>query len=605
MSREIRKLVFCILSVFSIGVIAEDITDSTLAEFEISGSVLNQMSLTGRRTAPIEKHGKMLTPDFNLNIGINLNECRQGISANLNVDLTGTTSLTENRDLGLLKRRHVSVQVTNHTDVHYSQEMQVNSGGIVSGSPKGNTQITSAVSTSNDFRMPGVNKLVNNVATSTANKMVGQHLPTDRAQLDSQVQNGIRTASDQAQSLFKSLIDKSSAFLPEGEDKDLRASFASTAGNKGGAHIKVLGRDETQNRSAQPEFEKSTQQSTRMVLHEDLFNKTIGNELSGKKIKLSELKNILCGQKTKRLLDFCQQDLPKDAENLSIILEKDKPIEFSFDKGKIGIKLNASYEEKGFKTVPYTIEWIYSVKGGSGHLEKFSVKEKNPPKDFLSNLTDAFAPNHGDDKSSQRATAQLFSAAVKAKLEKGLKAIAKDDFIWPSVSIPTKIEADLNQSEFGKPGKRPDLTVKEAATLIPLSTKSQNGWLELTTYYCSETRPVLGVSYSDLASKKGIQLTEVFPDSPASLMGLTVGDTIESVSNPSKGTRIDSVSEATFYDWIQETAKKSDSEDRKIVIKGRDARGQSFTTETVLCPAAYPHRENAMKAMELAKELGR
>lgn len=615
MNTHTRRYGICILSVLSCVLWASESGDS-VAEFVLSEKLLQQFTITGTKKAPFQHHGQTMHPDIKLNVGINLKNSDNSVAAQLGVSLSGVTTTQTSKRVGPFKGHQVNVTVKTDLNANYTQDVLINQGGLNAGTPKGKPQIRPRIYTSNDFRL--LNRKVNNVAYSTAQQMANEMIPKDAAQLNAVITSNLNLTTKTAQETIKKALGQVSGLVKNPDQLPYRSKFSSSTGENG--NLKVEFNEEKKNGSEKkpkPELAHKEQEASRFMLHQDMLAELISREIAGQEMRLSDLKAHLCSEKTIKMMDFCKEALPKDIEDLSIIFEKEKPIEFEFSNGKIGMKLNASYrvakEDKNAtgalftdpdkrdvagRTIPYTVEFSYAVEGRKAKLASFSVKDRNAPREekkggFLGNL---FGTHDSGPKMEYKAdpSAVFLSPVIRQKLYDGFKGALKEELDWPVVSVPAKMEVDMSTH-----GAEPRVT--DNATLMPLSTKVENGWLAFTSYYCSEKTPSFGVTYRDSARGKGINVSSVYSGSPADFLGLQAGDTILTVSKPGEATK--PASENSFPDFIKENASKENTEERMIVVEGLDKKGQHFSKEVVLCPSNYPHKENADKLIQAAKKM--
>ncbi len=616
------RISFCILTVFSAIVIAADASDSTIAEFVMSEKLLQQFSITGKKTEPFQHHGQTLHPNLDLNVGIKLKDSDNGIAAQFGVSMTGRTTTHSSKKVGPFKGHQVNVTVQNDLDAQYTQDLLLNQGGLNAGTPKGSPKITPHISTSNDFRL--LNRKVNGVAYSTAQQMVSEIVPKDKAALNEQITSNLDNSVSSAKDMLKKAMNQASSLIDDPESLPYKSNFSSRSGDKGYMKVSLTETKHNSSRKPRPVLSNSDQEASHYMLHQDALSDLIGEEIAGKEMRLSDLKAHLCSAKTKKMMDFCSAELPMGAENISIIFEKEKPIEFHFQDGKIGMKLNASYrmapedknKEEGKlltdadkrdvtgRTVPYSVEFSYAVDGRKAKLASFKVidryTESLPKRSFLGGL---FGGSHADSEAKKieppkaDPSAIFLTGAIKQEIYNAYKGALKEEFDWPVVSIPSKVEVDMN-------AKEATTKVSDTASLLPLSTKVENGWIAFSSYYCSEKTPSFGVSYRNSTNGSGIRVSAVFAGSPADFLGLQIGDTISSISESHDGgaEQIEA-SEETFPGFIKKLASNPETDKRKMLVNGTDKNGKAFTKEVVLCPSNYPHRENAEKLITAAKRL--
>lgn len=573
-------------------------TTSLVGELELNSQVFNQFQMMGTKTQPYPHWtGTQVTPDIKVNLSYEVKDNPQAISTQLNLNINGNTTSPRVHYSGPMAgivQGHVDPGAT--VNGSYSQELWINQGGMVAGNARGGVNIVPYAISQNNFENVGRGRIgarINQKAQRTAAQTAAPIVQVDRSKLQEQIQNDLNNASAKAQEVFSNTFKKVSGFSNP-EEFPLKSTFSSSSGPNGKVNVKWVDNSKKE-RAAPPTLTLPGQQAARAVVHEDFLNHLIGESLKdkdgkGKVIHLSELKDV--GKKAKKFLNLFEEDFPKAAEDISIHFDSEDPIKFEFQDGKIKVKLNASYSYKGSNPIPYVVEAVYSVQGTQGKRESLKVTEKNGKTDVLG----AISGSHGISDLGKRIASPFISSLAKTQLEEGFGKVFKKELNWPVISIPTKAKMNLDTP-------KPEIALDGSATLFPMQVKPEKGWLAISTQLCDETMPPLGLSYLGFTNGYGVQLSSIVAGSPASLAGFQEGDVVDSISGQHPEVSINQVTNENFITAVGARAQKKEASERSITFSGRDRTGRPFTREVVMCPANYPHRENAQKNLDAAKDL--
>jgi hypothetical protein len=609
-----------------------DTASPPAGEVVLSQSFLNQFQMSGRKTQPFVKRGNLMHPDITLKVSPSLGTGADGAQLALNVDMEGWSTTHSSRRV--IFGNTVNVTVASHIDADYKKDLVLKPAGLTEGALRGAPTITPHIYTSNTFRKPRRNRKVNGIAYSTAASMVGQQLPREKAELDAEISHGVEAGVDAAKEMVHRAVNQASVIAASAKNFPFESQISSEGGPAGQLHMKLVDKGESKKRSAPPKLDKAAQAASQVTIHADLLAETIIPEIAGKEMFLVDLKNYLCGPKTKGLLDFCKQEMPDDQKKLSIVFAeaKDKPIEFFFEKGKIGIRLNAVYRQtepeqlpadRGllndadregvkFQTVPYSVDIAYKLSDGGATLDTLTVRDRGS-KSLLETAAGFFGlggDHAGSEKKSEggRDTlAAALSPVIRATMEEEFKKTFKDQIVFPTVSFPTKMDIP---GFSGTPGTQPKIT--EAGSLVPLDAKAEDGWLVIANAYCSEGLPALGVTVQESSYVSGgyrypaVAVSGLYPGSPAALSGMRAGDRIESFGPP--GERASTVlngKREPLLTFLAEKARGSTPGARTVEISGRDSAGKPFKRSVSLCPSQLKHRELAQKTLAAAKTAAR
>ncbi len=588
------------------------------AEFVVQGSVLQQLRFSQKQTTAFDDEGRSVTPNLDILVTPSLAPNAQGASVvRLNVSISGTTSTSESRAVGLLKRKQVNVGVVNQMTGHFEQDLQIGDKGLMPAQTRGGIQAGSTISASNTFGL--FNRLVNRVALNEAKGTVGRKMPQKINEADDKVKGRLSGAANQAAQALSGLLASAEQMLPTTPPKDVYARFESTAGDTGRMVSQVI--DGSAQRQPEPKFDFQSQAATRAVIHQDLLTKLLNQQLAGRELKFSEFQKELCSKLGSRVLDFCNADLPTEVKSTAVQFSSPKAIEFFFEKGKIRFRMHALYKKRDLSKVtvnaspalgapdsnnislatePYTVDVTYRIGELGGELEvlKVAAEEKcvapnkvSPstpgPKDKLKSgwhfLTDP-------GKAVREICDGTVDLVAKSELEKKFAQLFKPKINLVPVSFPLKVHSGDNISS----------TMTEAGTLFPLELKAENGWLAVSTALCSESYHALGLTPTlSFAANGGpgmLYVKNVAPFSPAWQSQFREGDRIESYGVPGERPVSLMTSAEAFINFTAKRSEAPSATSRTLEISGVDGQGNKFKRTVSLCPRAYDHRGKAQAA---------
>lgn len=606
---------------------AAENASTPVAEVKLSEAFLQQFQFSGRKTAPFMKKGHEMHPDLTLLAAPRLRGGANSAEVSLDVSLFGwSTTDSQRKILG----RTIDVRVQSNINANYTQPLSFSGQGLKALPVSGYPTITPDITTKNDFRKPRRNEKVNRKAFGVANAAVQERLPEEREELHDEITQSVNKSVGQARHMVDTGLAQASGLMANAKAFPFDAAFSSEGGAGGAMHLKLVDKAGVKKtRSPQPVLEREAQAASTVSVHADLLADTISPEIAGKEMFFSDLKNVLCGPKTKNLLDFCKTEMPEDRKGMSVVFAKEKPIEFFFEKGKIGIRLNALYRTTdpkalpagrdllnaperggvGFQTVPYSIDLSYRLKEGGAVLDTLAVRDKASPLGGLFRAATGAIFGRGnhegpDGKKEEvpSALAETLSPVIRGQIEAAVRGSMRETIVFPTVSFPTKLTMDNFGSNNGA-----SPTVSEAASLVPLEAKAESGWLVVANAYCSDGMPSLGVTVDEVATRgggpKALQVHTFYPGSPAALTGFKSGDVIESFGEP--GERATTALEGkrdAFLDFVAGRSLGANPGDRLLEITGRDALGKPFKRSVSVCPSQLKHRELAAQTLAAAKK---
>jgi hypothetical protein len=572
-----------------------------LADFSVSVQLLKQFIFTAQETDPFLKKGRMNYPQTEMRLTPVLGDSESGVKFYLNMDLKGPTVSTGSNNAG--KRHKIDSTVEALLDANFKQELSLNEKGLNLGPFSSRIDITPIqFQVSNDFRL--LNRFVNRKALETIPKIMEKELPTEkqelREKLESEVKKGILE--------LKGFMDKDIGVLSEmfanKEKYPFDANLSTSSGPNGKIKFRFSEKGKQSQRTPKPEFESKQQILASGVVHQDLLTQMMAGQLAGKELKLSQLKKLICRNHLKHLINFCSSKEATEAEDFSIVFDKTNPIQYVFEQGKIILRMNASYRsgvekspenqfallndpEKSkstFETIPYKLEVIYQLDNGTAKLDKLSVTNAEPGNTNLSAIAgDLFGNKKQHTEEAGKTNHPNFAGVflgpvVKAKLDDAFRKIFSEKLEFETMTIPTK-----GKLVKGPEGNAPQIT--EYGSLLPISVKSEKGWLAIGSTFCNEAHRTLGVVLT-----VGNTVASVESGSPADFAGFRPGDKIESFGEPeSRATTLFDKNEP-FIAFINQKALNKSAKDRRVMISGKDAEGKPFQRSVFLCPKGIKSR---------------
>jgi len=572
---------------------------SEVGEFAISESLIREFEILTNQNKPFTKKGRLVRPSMDIRMSPLVKDSGENISFDLNIDLEGTsksrsyTPVTGNKG--------VTADITAHVKAEYQQAMSFDGEKLVPGEFSGSSQITPGpISVQNNFGL--LNGLVNKKARQKAPAQVRSEIPQEKKDLEEQIRTEIEKGVSRATVHLDTLNKQIHQVFTETQNFPFDSQFSSKAGPQGGIQLKFSDVGDSPTRGAKPEFSLRDQIASSGVFHEDLLTKTLSKEIAGKEMKIAELQAHLCSPNIASLINFCDQDKSVEALGLSVVFDEKEPIKFKFENGKVSIQINAknrlgigSHPLTTTEFEPYQVNISYALKDGMALLEDISVR----------GMAEASAPvekpktenQHGANKSWlgvwNRITTDaesLVSSATKSGIEKEFRKIMKEKIEFPIVSFPTKLKTDPAQPTF-------KAEVLEAASLVPMEVKAENGWLAVSAALCKENIKPLGVSFD-----KNNRISAIQPGSPAALSGFKLGDRIESYGS-SDGRNTALISDIDpFIEFIEDHSLSKSTTTRVVELSGKSASGVPFKRSLSLCPSQISPREEAEKLLSLGSE---
>ncbi len=578
-----------------------------VGEFVVSEKLLKQIEIISSQSTPFYKRGRLIEPNINIRVSNQLIDSNEGGKLGLNVSLTGTSRAHSTTPV--TRNRSVQAVVDSQVNANFQQQLDFTKQGLATSDISGNVQIRPGnISVNNNFRL--LNGLVNRKALQQAPGQIASELPREKAELEQQVGREIQKSTGEAKKMFDSTM---AALAPSVADKEkfpFQTKLSTKTGADGQLKLEVSDFGEPKSRKPKPDFENKGQLMASGVIHQDLLTQVMTSELAGKELKMSQLRKVLCSPKIQKFMDFCQLEISQDAEGLSVVFDKTKPIEFIFDAGRVTMKLNALYRtgvpktndenqvllnspgetNPQFETIPYQVEVKYKLDGGVAHLEKLSVTEKDPvaPTGLAAFGSLIGRGNHsGDSSKTNRSTAgALFNPVAKKKIQSEFEKLFAKEIGFHSASLPTKVKI----SDAGPRGKNTEIL--EAGSILPIEVKAENGWFASGSTFCSDANRAFGVTFSE-----GGAIQSLEAGSPAELTGFRVGDRIETFNEPEGRSLAFGSAPDAFIAFVKAKAANKASKDRKIQILGSDSKGNKFSRTVFLCPSTINHKQEAAKGI--------
>jgi hypothetical protein len=590
--------------------IAASRVPAEVGEFIISDRVLRELQIVSTETTPFTKKGRKVTPNLNIRLTPAFANSENDISLKLNVDLEGTSHSTGNTPV--FGGKSVTSSVVADVKAHYEQDLKFNGKSLEAGKFVGKPEIKpKSINVTNNFGL--LNRMVNKKAKAQAPGQVHSQLPQERAELDQKLRAEVQGGIDTAKKYIEETASEVQKVLTQANQLPFQPQFSSKAGENGAITLKLNDSNaDSKPRAPKPVFTNQDQIATSGVFHQDVLSKTISQEIAGKEMKIAELKAYLCSEKIASLINFCEAETPDSSLGLSVIFDEKNPLEVSFNDSKVTLKINArnrvgitadnkvssglfsdpsKTNNQALDSDPYQVEISYALKGATAHLEQVQVRDFAPE---TLNLSKANG-NHGQGSWTDawnrlsRVSSSLMTTATKKAIENEYRRIMKDKLDFPNISIPTKLKRktkDLNE--------KPEIL--EAGSLIPLEVKAQDGWLAISSAFCTEKMRPLGISFD-----KKNRISEVQKGSPADLAGIKVGDRIDSFGDSTEGRSSLIRDINPFLEFVKEKSIGKTSDQRTIELSGVNSAGVSFKKSISLCPSQINHRKEAEKVFELKK----
>lgn len=581
-----------------------------VGEFMISDRVLRELQIVSSENKPFTKNGRKVTPNLNIRLTPSFTNSENDISLKLNVDLEGTSHSVGNTPV--FGGKSVTSTVVADVKAHYEQDLKFNGQQLEAGKFVGKPEIKpKSIKVSNNFGL--LNGMVNKRAKAQAPGQVNSQLPQERAELDQKLRAEVADGVETAKKYIEETASEVQKVLTQANQLPFQPQFSSKAGLKGAVTLKLNDSSaEASPRDPKPTFSNVDQIATSGVFHQDVLSKTISQEIAGKEMKIAELKAYLCSEKIVSLINFCEAETPDSSLGLSVIFDEKNPLEVSFNAGKVTLKINARNRvgitpdnkvssglfsepakpsNQALDSDPYQVEISYALKGTTAHLEKVQVRDFSPGSISAPKGSGTHGQGQWTDVWNRlnRASSSLMTAATKKAIENEYRRIMKDTLDFPNISIPTKLKRKSTDKNV-----KPEIL--EAGSLVPLEVKSENGWLAISSAFCTEKMRPLGISFT-----KTNRISEVQTGSPADLAGLKVGDRIDSFGEE-KGATTSLIGDINpFLEFVKEKSIGKTSEQRTIELSGASSSGKSFKKTISLCPSKLNHRKEAEKVFELKK----
>jgi len=572
-----------------------------LGEFTISEKLVRQIEMQTSQNQPFYKKGRLIEPNINIRVTPEIVDAESGGELNLNVNLQGNSrahSVTQ-----VTRNRNVQAVVDSEVRANFQQKLKISKNGLNTGQVSSQVQINvNNISVSNNFRL--LNGVVNRKAKKQAPGQIAKELRQEKAELEQQIASEMQRGTSKAKNLFDSMMATINPIIADKDKYPFETKLSTKAGAKGQIKFEVVDIKNENQKSPKPKFANTEQLMATGVIHQDLLIQLTKSELAGKELKISQLKKVLCSPQMRKFMDFCKLEFLSSAENISLLFDKEKPIEFVFENGNVTLKLNAAYRktvpktdendqpllnspdenQSQFETVPYQIEVKYKIQNGSAKLEKFTVTEK-----VLTNTSEA-SGKHSEDSKEKKGRpwtlGGLFNPLIKGSIQNAFKKLFAEEIDFHSASIPTKVKISENST-----GVQTDIL--EAGSFLPVDVKAENGWLAVGSTFCSSSNKALGVSFSEVAGT----IQSVERGSPADLTGFQPGDRIETFNEVEGRSMAFGENPNSFIKFIGERSSQKTSNDRKVIIKGRDSTGKTFNRVVILCPSYLNHKEQAAKGL--------
>lgn len=577
-----------------------------VGEFTLSEKLLNQIEFSGTQTEPFTKRGRYIEPNITIKVSPKLGDSDPSGKFFLDIDLDGTSRSYSTTSVG--RNHSVKATVDSRVKADFEQEIILGKDGLESGKFTGKVDITpQKTSFSNDFKL--LNGVVNKKAQQKAPAQIASELPREKAELEERISSEVDKGIGEGRKLVDSTLQVLAPAVSNKEKFPFDTKLTTQAGKDGQIKFEISDFGKPIERSPKPQFENKAQLMTTGVVHQDLLTKSLSSEIAGKELKMSQLRKVLCSPRIQKLIDFCKLDFDEQAEQMSLVFDSEKPIEFIFDQGHVTMRLNASYrtgipkidsEDRAllsnpgatkpqFETVPYQLEVSYKIQDGAAKLEKLTVTEKNhievSPAAFLSGLLGRGSHAEGGPKPERPTAGSLINPLIKFKIQNEFSKILSEEVEFHSATIPTKVKA------VSKPNGK-EIQVLEAGSLLPVEVKSENGWLAIGNTFCNDSNKAFGAVFSQDGKIKNVD-----SGSPADLTGFKPGDKIKTFSEPEGRSNAFTREAETFVSFIKEKAANKSAQQRKVIITGTNASGENFSRAVFLCPSQLDHKQRALETI--------
>lgn len=586
---------------------------SEVGEFSISEDLIREMQIFTTQNTPFTKRGRQIQPSLSVQMTPTLKDSDENISFSLNINLEGTS---QSRSYTPVRgNKGVTADVTANVKASFEQELSFDGERVKAGKFSGSSEITPGkIKVQNNFGL--LNGIVNRKAQEKAPAQIRSEIPQEKKDLEEkihvEIQKGLGRATEHLETLRKQVHQ----VFTETDTFPFDSQFSSKSGPEGGIKLRFSDQGQSPDRGPKPEFSLKDQIASSGVFHQDLLTRTLSKELAGKEMKIAELKAYLCSPNIASLINFCEAGDPAGSLGLSVIFDDKDPIKFTFEDGKVSIQINAKNRvgvspsntvnsrvltpagaARGAEVdlEPYQVNISYALKDGVAALENISVR----------GMTGTELPNGKPRTENQHekkttfgsvwnrlttGTESLISFTTKTAIEREFRKIMKEKIEFPIVSFPTKLKTDPSQDNF-------KAEVLEAASLVPMEVKAENGWLAVSAALCKENIKPLGVSF-DSSNKVSV----IQPGGPAALAGFKSGDRIESFSS-SDGRSQALISDIhPFLEFIQDHSVSKSTTQRIVELSGKTSSGVPFKRRVSLCPSQIKPREDAQKLLSLGSQ---
>ncbi|NBX93422.1 MAG: hypothetical protein EB120_01625 [Proteobacteria bacterium] len=574
-----------------------------LGEFYINNQVLNELQVINVENTPFTKKGRRVQPNLTIRLNPQLVDDDEKVSLNLNIDLEGTSHSSGSTPV--VGQKKVFSSIDADVRARYQQQLSYGVDGLQAGRFTGTPTITPKnISVRNNFGL--LNRIVQKKAQAKAPQQVFSELPQERRELDQKLRSEVKRGVDKAKQFIEQATVEAQSVVSQANNLPFNTKFSSKTGPQGGVRVVLSDKEDNKPVTAAPEFKKKDQIAASGVFRQEVLEKTIAQEIAGKEMKIIELKQHLCSDKIKSLINFCDTQKTNDSLGLSVVFDEKKPVEVLFQNGKVTLKINARNRVGAYQGLldsgallqqasvdrlpsielePYQVEMTYSLKDGRAKLDKLEVHDRSSATVALSKGPKGKHASawNGVELWGQvrRAGGALMNWGTKTALESEYRGVMKDELDFPNISIPTKLKA-VPQGSTNPP------EILEAGSFIPMEVHVQDGWFAVSSIFCTEKTRPLGIVFDQQN-----RISEIQKGSPAESVGLKVGDRIDSFGTPEERHQPFFSDNQPFLNFIKEKASGKNSDQRTIEISGRNKAGESLHKTVTLCPNNLDHRQKA------------
>ncbi|MEZ4752135.1 MAG: PDZ domain-containing protein [Bdellovibrionota bacterium] len=608
----------------------ESAEPSTVAEIRFYDNLLDLMEVSTHETTPYWDDNAHINPNVYLTAKPQILDSNNTMQVRLGMSLSGNALGSGSQ--WVTRKKWSGADVQSEISGYLYKDLHLTPTEIVSSSLRGNPNVNFWVSqTYNNFGL--LSGLVHRKTAKKAASDTAAKLPQKNAKMKAQIDSAANAAVSRANGVLREQLHQVEELVDGTVDLPYQTRFSSRAAStelRGRLQAKFTA-DDRKDRGTLPGMDNPYQPASAFFLHEDAIEDAISPQLAGKELRLSEVHKILCRQSFSKALDFCNKEMDDQTRDTGILFDKDNPFDISFENNQIRVQLHAVHHlhnknskaegvlndppaaaDLSFQGSPYTIEVLYDVNGD--RIDRKHVKilprtteesEKKPeatPKEDSSVVEEASKAMHSAGRYFSRSFQSLLIAPEEQRrLQQAYEKAFREQIDIPEVPLAFGLSVE-NPKSGGQP------VADRHGSVLPLESKTERGYLMMTSYACTDDMGSLGISFHPVRTSTGtysMELSKVVPGSPAALVGLKVGDRIEAYQgkDDSEMTGFGSYDYKSFLSSVKNTGAQKELKKRTFVLKGKTASGAEWQHSLTACPNYLDHKKAFNDMVDKAKKM--